>query len=545
MRKTFWLLAVVALIASACAAPQPTPPPATVEAAPTLPAVVQSTPVEPVPAQPTSPLPPQTEPSAPLPAPTPQLIGPTWEWTEATDAAGQITAVAQPSNYTVQFNLDGTASIKADCNGGSAAYAATDTQLVIGPAALTLMACPPGSQDTLFTAALQDIRSYAFDGSQLILTRQNNGGHLKFRPAGSATALPVVSGGMVAPSTDPAAAAASGIDFSALGGEVEVRQMPATPYDNSQPTSPQGKPAHIVIVFEGEEVGYIFPIQEYIALFQQAGDETIQQIFAGFQQIMVARQTNPAAAGQAPMPVLPPLSGVNDLVCQFKYLDFNGGNGYRFIGRAAQDTSPVDSSQLRYYFQGLTADGQYFVSVIMPVAAKFVPDTAGELPADYDKYIADLAAQCNTAPEADVTPPLNVLDQIMQGINVAGAAGPIGGAAPEQPVTDIIGPIWKLQSITGPTGTRIPIPTPDTYTLQLQPDGMSTMRADCNQLAAGYEINGNLIRFELGPSTEVACPPGSLDLLFKQAIDSAASFALKSGQLLLTLEDGSIMTFSQ
>ncbi len=551
MRKIIWLLAVVALVASACAAPQPeptptVPPPAASPAAPvnTMPGNSE------IPTPPPAVQPPAVQPPTAPPPVAATLIGPVWEWLEKMDASGQTTTAAQPANYTLQFKADGTVNVKADCNSGSGPYAVTASSLLFGPIALTLMGCPPGSQDTIFTASLQDVRGYTINNNELTLTLKDNGGSLKFRPAGGATALPVVSGGVVAPATDQAAAAAAGIDFSALGGNVEIKQVPATPYDNSKPPAPQGMPAHVAIYFEGEEIGYILPIQEYLALFLQANDQTVQQIFAGFQQIMAARQNNPTAAGQAPAPILPPPGGVNDLVCQFKYLDFNGGSGYRFIGRTAQDVSPVTSAQLRYYFQGLTADGQYYVSVIMPVAAKFVPDTAGDMPADYDKYIADLTGQCNAASDADVTPPLNVLDQIMQGINIAGVAGIAPGNAPgaSQPPAgsnDIVGPTWKMQSITGPTGTSIPVPTPDTYTLQLQPDGMATLRADCNQAGASYEISGNLIRFELGPATLAACPPGSLDTLFLQAIDSAASFAVRGGQLLLTLEDGSIVTFNQ
>ena len=71
---------------------------------------------------------------------------------------------------------------------------------------------------------------------------------------------------------------------------------------------------------------------------------------------------------QPPLPVLPPPGGVNDVAVQVAYLDVPGldATGVRWVGRFSQDLSPVMNYQLRYLFQGLTADGQTLISASYP-----------------------------------------------------------------------------------------------------------------------------------------------------------------------------------
>ena len=60
---------------------------------------------------------------------------------------------------------------------------------------------------------------------------------------------------------------------------------------------------------------------------------------------------------------------------QFNYVDFAGGSGVRFIGRESTEHSPVTKDQFNYYFQGLTSDGNYYVSFVFPIFTPDLPDT--------------------------------------------------------------------------------------------------------------------------------------------------------------------------
>jgi hypothetical protein len=195
------------------------------------------------------------------------------------------------------------------------------------------------------------------------------------------------------------------------------------PYSRNAQAGPQGAPAHIVYKLNGVEVGQVYPIKDYVEQWQKENDNTIADTLAKIKDLLDA---NPAAPA-APLPVLPPQYTTNDLACQFKPVDFGGGRGYRFVGRFTQDQSPVVNAQLRYYYQGLTDDGQYLVSFALPIALKSLPQDNPQVPADvvnqaqqgFDAYLSAVKEQCQSAFAGDFEPLLDQLDAVMQSIAVA------------------------------------------------------------------------------------------------------------------------------
>ena len=128
---------------------------------------------------------------------------------------------------------------------------------------------------------------------------------------------------------------------------------------------------------------------------------------------------------------LPEPPAMDDIVAQVAYLDLpDGGSGIRWVGRLTQDASPIRAEgSLRYFFQGLTSDGQRVIVSQVPLA---IPaDTAGvytdtitaaqmdELTANWDKYIADLTTTLNQLPSDSYSPTLTALDQVMESVTVS------------------------------------------------------------------------------------------------------------------------------
>lgn len=59
------------------------------------------------------------------------------------------------AKYTIAFDADGNASVRADCNRGRATWKSPDaTRLEFGPPALTRAMCPPGSMHDRFVKDL-------------------------------------------------------------------------------------------------------------------------------------------------------------------------------------------------------------------------------------------------------------------------------------------------------------------------------------------------------------------------------------------------------
>ncbi len=119
-----------------------------------------------------------------VPAPAgPGLVGATWQWAGLTTPLEQ-TEIADPSRYTIQFNLDGTASIMADCNLVGATYSADAAGAItisLGPSTLAL--CPEDSQDQLFLQSLGSAAIYFNEDGQLFLDLMADAGTMRFIPS--------------------------------------------------------------------------------------------------------------------------------------------------------------------------------------------------------------------------------------------------------------------------------------------------------------------------------------------------------------------------
>ncbi len=65
----------------------------------------------------------EAEPTAVIPVTQEEIVNQIWQWEAYQDTADKNNInVSDPENYTITFNEDGTANIKADCNQVSWAF---------------------------------------------------------------------------------------------------------------------------------------------------------------------------------------------------------------------------------------------------------------------------------------------------------------------------------------------------------------------------------------------------------------------------------------
>jgi len=115
------------------------------------------------------------------------ITGIVWQWSAMQETApASQSVVPDPQNYTITFNDDGTAAIKADCNSVTGTYKMDGSNLTITLGASTLMACGDASQDSIYLASLSRVSSYAVDNGQLQLMFPDNGGKMDFKNGGAA-----------------------------------------------------------------------------------------------------------------------------------------------------------------------------------------------------------------------------------------------------------------------------------------------------------------------------------------------------------------------
>jgi heat shock protein HslJ len=107
-----------------------------------------------------------------------KLAGPVWQLASVTEKVPAFQGVVPPedqSRYTITFNEDGTAAIKADCNNVAATYKTEETNITIVPGPSTLAACPDDSLADKFVAGLSSATTFNVRPAGLTLYILNEG----------------------------------------------------------------------------------------------------------------------------------------------------------------------------------------------------------------------------------------------------------------------------------------------------------------------------------------------------------------------------------
>jgi len=120
-----------------------------------------------------------------------------------------------------------------------------------------------------------------------------------------------------------------------------------------------------------------------------------------------------------------------------------------------------------------------------------------------------------------------------------------GGGSSSEPT--LTGVVWQWHGSQYSNDTEATPKDPAKYTIRFQDDGTVNMLADCNQVRGTYKASEDqTLTITLGPSTKVACPPGSLADVYLRDLDAVAVYSFDdAGDLLLDIKfDSGTMRFS-
>jgi heat shock protein HslJ len=383
--------------------------------------------------------------------------------------------------------------------------------------------------------------------------------------------------------------------------------LPGVPYQPNTPPDSNGLPPHLLMTFDNQPVtpdyfnpnepqARLFPVPAYLDMYAQAGDPYVAERIQQLSQLIAEKPEQPAP----PLPVLPGINAVQALVAQTKYLDFNGGSGVAFLAYYTQDISPLTNESLLYFFQGLTTDGNWYISLVYQVDSSKLPNTAADVPADItqqamdnnEAYLQEMTQLLNAAAPGDFTPPLDQLNAMAASIIVQPAGAPTATQAPPPtsppaatsiPATrppaatptntprgfeptntrppaatagptitptpiqaDIVGVTWFWTSLRKADGETVKVEDPDRYTLLLKGDGTVSLRADCNTAAGVYSLRGKRLTIDLRTGTTKDCGDDSGSTLFTKTIEDANSYDIyNDNSMEIFLVDGGVMRFSK
>jgi hypothetical protein len=142
------------------------------------------------------------------------------------------------------------------------------------------------------------------------------------------------------------------------------------------------RPPHIILQIDlpvdfrnaYESTISIFPVQDYIDLCDEtesplgSSSVWVNETLDALQGAIVSK------SGVVSVPPLPLVNAGEPLHERGQYLPFQNGAGVRAIVAYAHDVWFFHNDSISYYFQGLTSDGEYYISARFPIFAPFLID---------------------------------------------------------------------------------------------------------------------------------------------------------------------------
>jgi hypothetical protein len=127
-------------------------------------------------------------------------------------------------------------------------------------------------------------------------------------------------------------------------------------------------------------------------------------------------------------PALPIVFGTTQLQIRMKPLAFQGGKGFRYLEyENIPSLDTLNNQHMNYVYQGISADGKYYISVILPVTMPFLNDTIALVatqaatmttPVPEQLLLLPILQKLQSADDSEFSPSLAILDEIIASLNL-------------------------------------------------------------------------------------------------------------------------------
>jgi len=161
----------------------------------------------------------------------------------------------------------------------------------------------------------------------------------------------------------------------------------------------------------------VYPVDEYRAISPYASDI--------IDSLLQALSDHPGGGNMSQLPFLPMWNAAQVFSAKVEYFDFQNGAGLRYLTMYGQALYPVDNQNLFYTYQGITYDGRYYISAILPVTHVDLPDDGSSEVEDWDDffdnwepYINDTIFWLEEQDPGAFIPNLILLDEMMSSVAI-------------------------------------------------------------------------------------------------------------------------------
>lgn len=162
-------------------------------------------------------------------------------------------------------------------------------------------------------------------------------------------------------------------------------------------------------------VVYVYPLEKILAAgFYGANTATHLQALLSDPNISLS-------TGES-LPFLPPFNAAQVFHVLEKRIESENGSGIRFLTLYSQGIVGVTNYEIFYTYQGISADGRYYIAAVLPVKSSLLSDTQftnAELDAivdEYPDYIESMTETIRAENGGILTPSLEALDAMMMSL---------------------------------------------------------------------------------------------------------------------------------
>ena len=162
----------------------------------------------------------------------------------------------------------------------------------------------------------------------------------------------------------------------------------------------------------------IYSVQDYANLLP----DNIPADVAGLKALIGSGPT-----GNKGLPFLPNFNAGQEFFAGYKVISFGSGDGIRYLTQYSQYFDPINNHELFYTFQGLTSDGKYWISAILPISNPILPADGNNPPngqsqeefgKNFTAYITDVTNQLNAQAPENYSPTISTLDALVASIRI-------------------------------------------------------------------------------------------------------------------------------
>ncbi len=427
------------LIACAEADPTPFPPTAVPEEAAVMPEPTEEaaqeptavpTPAEEPTAEPTAE--PVAEETAVLTTLSTDITDQSWQWISFTDPVSGTQSIPEPEKYQLTLNEDGTFDMQLDCNIGSGAYTVEDSNIALIIDAVTDADCPSDSVADTLLENLETTALYFMQDGDLFLELLYDSGVMQFTAVTAAAADDTPADNTENISTESEEENGGNNEITPQSIRMDTQGL-ANSWAWQVMSNRPGVSSYILLTFDDREADSdtvlandiphiaIFPTESYIA----AGGKNIEAEIARLQALIDGEKA------ADPMPLLPLADSFMGQWAQYAPLNFSEGDGVRYVSERTdrQENGAWVNEGTAYYYEGLTEDGRFYISLVWPVRTDSLPDTADDVSEEtrnaatesddtYEAYLIATQNRLNILPSSAWEPNLDDLDALINSLTL-------------------------------------------------------------------------------------------------------------------------------